>query len=308
MGNPHRKPRDLSTHQADLDGSQSSFDANLALARLDTTQGDTVEASAAVEETRTHLQLVPDLKEEPETMSIEDALARIATIERGDIKRLQTLEDECRQLFKGDDLEKSLKAINIKKQAAPEPDGNRRPVEEIHKPVIKQERKQEVGQSPADLWVKTVEEIDNMDTLEEFAKDCKRKGLLMGGSTEKGWWIKPKNSDNSKALVDVISKRKGELIDMARKEKDQAQKEKNLAGQLRKIESFNDMDELRRHLQALKHFKHIKIGANDEPIADDQVFGSKEIVEALNKQRGKILKANKEKKALEDLVKKYKKQ
>ena len=141
MGNPHRKPRDLSTRSDEVNGSpQASFDENLALALL-ATQGDTVEAGAAVEETRTHLQLVPDLKEEPETMSIEDALARIATIERGDIKRLQTLEDECRQLFKGDDLEKSLKAINIKKQAAPEPDGNRRPVEEIHKPVIKQERR-----------------------------------------------------------------------------------------------------------------------------------------------------------------------
>ena len=212
MGNPHRKPRDLSTRSDEVNGSpQASFDENLALALL-ATQGDTVEAGAAVEETRTHLQLVPDLKEEPETMSIEDALARIATIERGDIKRLQTLEDECRQLFKGDDLEKSLKAINIKKQAAPEPDGNRRPVEEIHKPVIKQERKQEVRQSPADLLaqlIKIVGEIDNMNLLEDFAKDCKQKKLLIGYKDEKGWWVKPlKDSENSKTLVDAISKRK----------------------------------------------------------------------------------------------------
>lgn len=265
MANSHKgKARDLSTHEADIDGSQSSLVDSLA--QLDTTQGGTVEAKTVAEETRTHLKAVPDLTE-------SEVPAPAAPVVKAE--------------------EVAPKAQKEEKAVEPEKPADK-PADE---PKAK---KEEVKKSPADLLaqlVEVVEGIDNMDALEEFARDCKHQGLLTGGIADKGWWVKPfKDSENSKVLVDAIMKKKGEFIEKAR-----------IAGQIRKIEGFTDLDELRKHVQALKHFKYIKIGAKGEPIVDEQVPGSKEIVEALNKQRAKILAADDEKRGLENLANKYKK-
>jgi len=269
MGNSHKgRARDLSAHEADIDESQSSLVDSLA--QLDTTQAGTVE-TGAVEETRALIHVVPDLVEEPAAAPVEE------TVVKAEEKKSEAPKEE---VVKAEPTEKAV-----------EPDGNKKPEKEVEK-------------SPADLLaqlIEVVEGIDNMNTLEEFARDCKRQGLLIGGTTETGWWIKPlKDSANSKTLVEAIFKRKNEFID-------KAQKEKNLTGQLRKIESITDIDELRKHVKTLAYFKHIKIGANNEPIADNQAYGSKEIVEALNKQRVKILAADDEKRGLQNLAEKYKK-
>jgi hypothetical protein len=253
MGKSHKgQARDLSTREADLDRSQSSLSDIDSLAKLDTTQGGTVE-TGTVEDTRALLiHAVPDLKEKPSTAPIEENTVK----EAGDEKPVE-------------------KAV--------EPDGNQKPEKEV---ILAQ-------------LIKVVEGIDNMNTLEEFAKEAKRKGLLMGGTTEKGWWVKPLKNSENKALVDAILKRKDVFIEKAR-----------IAGQIRKIEGFSNIDELRKHLLTLKHFKYIQISANKEPIADDQVPGSKEIVEALYKRRKELLAEKTEKRlttSMADLLNKFKK-
>ncbi|MBN2086815.1 hypothetical protein JW758_00545 [Candidatus Peregrinibacteria bacterium] len=155
----------------------------------------------------------------------------------------------------------------------------------------------------------TVESIEDSETLKNFCKDCAQHDpkLLNGGVTENGFWVKPyKGYKDSEALVEVINKQKAKL---AKKEKEQ----RYLDNHLEKIDSITNRDDLRKYLGTLKYHRYIKIGFNGEPIADDRIFGSKKIVQALNKKRESLikeeenLKERKKSDSVKRLVAKYKK-
>ena len=263
------------------------------LADLDPTNGGEI----LEEGTRNQiLQVVPEL--ENEEIIPEDILGQIATLEKGDDEKLETLAKERVEKgvlifttekggkYKG--IEGVLSIENARKIAGRiNAKRNEIGVQKTHAKNQEKVETKESEKSPEELLAELIEitkGIDNLEKLEEFARNCKDERLLIGGKSEKGWWIKAiKNSKNSQKLVEAILEKRRELAKEERGKRE-------LEGQILKIETFTDMEKLRKHAGTLKHFGHIKIGANGEPIADDQVYGSKEIVDALNAQREKILK------------------